>query len=294
MKTTEYSDLPSELIDKIFDALWISSSTTTDDQQALLRNCPPVSTDFRHRIMSRFCSYVNLFDDNDRRVTRLWELISRPPDSRLDGIGRYIKHFSLNLQFSIQKRDVSGSEILRPIICASLLADIIEALYGENFGVTQFSLTIPAKCLDSDNAPWSDLPANFRFAFRSLLHSPYLLIQLNLKNLIVPESIFRGSFLQHLFIEQVPQPIAANPLPKIQDLDLVPLAPSPFPSLVTLCTDYSHELHSTPLPTSTLDKLKIFMELPHKFLSSKRTWRMLEVSASSLTEIHINHTGELQ
>ena len=54
MKMTEYSDLPSELIDEIFDALWY----VTYDERALLQNCLLVSTDFRHRLMSRFCSYV--------------------------------------------------------------------------------------------------------------------------------------------------------------------------------------------------------------------------------------------
>jgi hypothetical protein len=293
MKTTEYSDLPSELIDEIFDALWISSvsSYNTYHLKALIRSCLPVSTDFRHRIMSRFCSHVHLFDNDDRYITRLSELISRPPDSRLGGIGRYIKHFSLNLRLSNRKRDASGPRILQ---YATHSPAIVDGLHGGDFGVTQFSLTISRarECLDSNNAPWIDLPVNFRSAFRSLLHSPYL-TQLNLKNLTVPESIFSGSFLQVLLIVQAPQRITANPR-NIQELDLVPISLSPFPSLVALCTDYSHEVYSTPLPTSMLDKLKVLKEFPNKFLNSERTWRILEVSASSLTEIYIDHTGELQ
>jgi hypothetical protein len=56
MKMTEYSDLPSELIDEIFDALW----DITYGERTLFRNCLLVSTDFRHRIISRFCSYSRL------------------------------------------------------------------------------------------------------------------------------------------------------------------------------------------------------------------------------------------
>jgi len=294
MKTTEYSDLPSELIDEIFDALWISSvsSYTTRHQKALLRSCLPVSTDFRRRIMSRFCSHVHLFDNDERCITRLRELISRPPDSRLGGIGRYIKHFSLKLKLPNRKWDATDPRILRRIMYASHLPAIVEGLHGEDFGVTQFSLTISKECLDSNNALWIDLPADFRSAFRSLLHSPYL-TQLNLKNLTVPENIFSGSFLQDLSIAQALRHITANPR-TIQELDLVPISLSPFPSLVALCTDYSHEVYSTPLPISMLDKLKVLKELPNKFLNSERTWRILEVSASSLTEIYIDHTGELQ
>jgi len=286
MKKAEYSDLPLELIDEIFDALW----NVTYRKRVLLRNCLPVSMDFCHRIMSRFCGYVDLSDDDEKRVTRLRELISRPPDSRLGGIGRYIKHFSLILR---QDWYVPVSGILLQVMDDSHLVAILEGLRGDDFGVTELSLTVPAECLASDCALWIDLPASLRSAFQSLLHSPYL-TRLNLTNLAVPQSIFSGSFLRDLSIQKATNPRLDEPPHDIRELDLVPVPLSPLPSLVTLCTDYSHEIHSTPLPESMLDKLKIFTELPNRFLSSKRMWHMLGVSASSLTEISINHTGELQ
>ena len=118
---------------------------------------------------------------------------------------------------------------------------IVEGLHGDDSRVTEFSsATIPAKCLYFNfSALWTDLPASFRSAFQSLLHSPYL-TQLNLKNPAVPESIFGGSFLEDLSIEQSSVPGLNNnisitdPPRKIQELDLVPVSVSPFPSLVTL------------------------------------------------------------
>ena len=287
MKATEYSDLPSELIDEIFDVLW----DITYDERALLRNCLPVSTDFRHRIMSRFCSFVYLSDDSDRGVI-LRKLISRPPDSRLGGIGRYIEHFCLILHPPDQG-DVSDSGITRQLMHDSDLVAIVEGLYGDDFGVTEFSLTIPTECLVGLSALWTDLPASFRSAFQSLLHSPYL-TRLNLENIAVPVRIFRGSFLEDLSIEHASILGLVDITPEIQELDPVPVSVSPFPSLVTLCADYSHEFYSTPFPDSMLDKLKIFTEVPNKISSSERTWHILGVSASSLTEISIDHTGELQ
>lgn len=56
--------------------------------------------------MSRFCSYAYLSDDNDGDFTLLKELIFRPADSRLGGIGRYIEHFSLILHLPDQEGDV--------------------------------------------------------------------------------------------------------------------------------------------------------------------------------------------
>jgi len=286
MKKAEYSDLPSELIDAIFDTLW----NITYSKRTLLRNCLPVSTDFRHRIMSRFCSYVDLSDHDEERVARLRESITRSPDSRLGGIGRYIKHFSLILR---QDWYAPVSGILLQVVDDSHLVAVLEGLRGDDFGVTELSLTVPAECLASDSALWIDLPTSLRSAFQSLLHSPYL-TRLNLTNLAVPESIFSGSFLQDLSIQKATNPRLDEPPLDIRELDFVPVSVSPLPSLVSLRTDYSHEIYSTHLPESMLDKLKIFTELPNRFLSSQRTWHMLGVSASSLTEISIDHTGELQ
>ncbi|KIM41263.1 hypothetical protein M413DRAFT_145279 [Hebeloma cylindrosporum] len=240
----EYRGLPSELIDRIFDALWKSSIPwyITNDQRALVKNCLPVSTDFRHHILSRFCKYVKFSNDDARRVFRLRELISQPQNSRLGGIGRFIKHFSLNFQLLNQKRDVSELRIIRQIVQDSDLAAIVKGLHGDDFGVAEFSLTV--ECIDADGAFWTDLPAMFRAAFQSLLHSPFL-IQLSLKNLVVPESFFSGSFLQDLSIEQVPILFSADP-PRNTKLDLVPVSSSLFPSLVTLRTDYSHEIYPSP------------------------------------------------
>jgi hypothetical protein len=232
-------------------------------------------------------------DDSDRGVTLLRELIFQPPDSRLGGIGRYIKHFSLCLHLSDQEGDVPDSGIPRQLMHDSNLVAIIEGLHGDDFGVTEFSLTIPTWCLVGLSALWTDLPASFRSAFQSLLHSPYL-TRLNLENLAVPVRIFRDSFLEDLSIEHASILGLVDITREIQELDLVPVSVAPFPSLVTLCADYSHELYSTPLPNSMLDKLKIFTELPNKVSSSERTWHILGVSASSLTGISIDHTGELQ
>lgn len=94
-----FNDLPSEIIDLIFDelcgtfkSLW-NDCSATNEKQGMFQTCLPVSTDFRHCILSRFCSGVSLAFGPD--VTRLREVVSQPSNSRLGGIGRYIKHFYL-------------------------------------------------------------------------------------------------------------------------------------------------------------------------------------------------------
>ncbi|KIM41254.1 hypothetical protein M413DRAFT_445292 [Hebeloma cylindrosporum] len=95
MKAVEYSDLPSEVGDLIFDQLWYSTSNLPLESVAqklgLFRKCLPVSRDFRHRILTRSCvtNYVRLIPGN-KYTTRLKEVISPPWGSQLDGIGRYI------------------------------------------------------------------------------------------------------------------------------------------------------------------------------------------------------------
>jgi hypothetical protein len=303
MKLTEYNDLPSEIIDTIFDELWNNTSSgptwkgwaesaqAVQKQNALFRNCLQVSTDFRHRILSRACSNVILSPNPSRtHITRLRDVISQPRDSRLGGIGCYIKHFSIHY--------IVGWEDLRAIIRFfdnQGLVDILDGLHGEHFGVTGFSFIISAPSSTREfGLPWADIPASFRSAFLSLLRSPRL-NQLFLGGVaFLPENIFRGSNLNILSIQQVPDVIAA--LSHAKEMELAPLAVSGFhsPSLVELNTDHSLECDSKFLPASMLEKLKVFKELPNERLHSAKTWRVLGLSASSLTEIYINHSGERQ
>jgi hypothetical protein len=298
MKTAlEYSDLPSELIEMIFDELW--NDTWCDSkgkQKVLLRNCLPVSMDFRHRILSRFCRDIHLsLTSSDRRMTLLREVISRPLDSRLGGIGRYVKGFFLELALPHKKNEILDTETFRDIINFldnQELAAIIEGLHGEHFGVTQFFFVIHARTSLSGEGSlaWSAIPAGFRSSFRSLLQSPHL-TDLRLQNIaFLPENLFSGSHLQALSIRQTLHTF--QPDSPGMDIDLPPTPAFPFPSLVELRTDHSYECDSNFLPASMLDKLKVFREFRDGPLHSEKTWRVLALFASSLTEIHIQHGGE--
>ena len=293
MKTaSEYSDLPSELIEKIFDELWNDPWCESKGKKALVRNCLPVSMDFRHRILSRFCQDIHLsLTSSHRRINLLREVISRPLDSRLGGIGRYFKGFFLELAL---RRGILDTETFRDVtlfLDNQELAAIIEGLHGEHFGITQFFLVVHVRTSHSREASlaWSDIPAVFRSAFQSLLQSPHL-TDLYLQNIaFFPENLFSGSHLKDLSIRQVPHVFLADS-PGIQ-IDLPPTS-GPFPSLIELHTDHSYECDSNILPASMLDKLKVFREFRNGPLHSEKTWRILGLSASSLTEIHIQHGGE--
>ncbi|KIM41219.1 hypothetical protein M413DRAFT_144623 [Hebeloma cylindrosporum] len=88
---TGYNNLAPELIDMVFDELCSdlnSSWSCSDDyeKENIFRSCLPVSTDFRHRVLSRLCSYVFLrLKDAATNVARLREVISQPSNSRLGG-----------------------------------------------------------------------------------------------------------------------------------------------------------------------------------------------------------------
>ena len=298
MKATEYSDLPSEIIEMIFDELWNDTlnvpnlTESLKQKRDLLRGCLPVSKDFRHRILSRFCrnTYLSL-SLSDTHIARLKEVISLPWGSRLGGIGRYIKQFSLHLH--IEKADVP--DIFRKSIhlldCEDLAA-VLEGLHGEHFGVTRFSLNISANFQGS--IAWAGIPAGFRSAFLALLHSPYL-TRLDIQNIAFPsEAFFNGSHLKSLSIKRFPRIFAADSPGNEMDRALLTLSGLPFPSLVELCTDHSHECDSDFLPAPMLEKLKVFTEISNERLHSAKTWRVLGLSASSLTEIYISHAGEPQ
>jgi len=292
MKTaSEYTDLPSELIEKIFDELW-NDTESKGKQKVLLRNCLPVSMDFRHRILSRFCRDIHLsLTSSHRRMTLLKEVISRPLDSRLGGIGRYVKGFFLELAL---RRGILDTETFRDIthfLNNQELAAIIDGLHGEHFGVTQFFLVVHVRTSHSGEASlaWGDIPAVFRSACQSLLQSPHL-THLHLQNMgFLPENLFSSSHLKDLSIRQAPHVFLADS-PGIQ-IDLPPTSSS-FPVLMELHTDHSYECDSKFLPASMLDKLKVFREFRNGPLHSEKTWRIIGLSASSLTEIHIQHGGE--
>jgi len=299
MKATEYSDLPSEIIEMIFDELWndtltVSTLTESFTQKRDLRGCLPVSKDFRHRILSRFCRNTYLFlrvSLSDTHIARLKEVISPPWGSRLGGIGRYIKQFSLQLH--IEKTD--APDIFRKSIhlldCKDLVA-VLEGLHGEHFGVTRFSLNISANFQGS--IAWAGIPARFRSAFQALLQSPHL-THLDIQNIAFPsEAFFNGSHLKSLSIKQFPRIFAFDSPGNEMDRALLTLSGLPFPSLVELCTDHSHECDSDFLPAPMLEKLKVFTEFSNECLHSAKTWRVLGLSASSLTEIYISHAGEPQ
>jgi len=294
MKTTsEYSDLPSELIEKIFDELWNDTwCRSKGNQKVLLRNCLPVSMDFRHRILSRFCRDIHLsLTSSHRYMTRLREVISRPLDSRLGGIGRYVKGFFLELTLRQGTFDTETFLIIH-FLDNQELAAIIEGLHGEHFGVTQFFLAIHAPTSHSGerSLAWSTIPAGFRSAFQSLLQSPHL-TDLKLQNIaFLPENIFSGSHLKVLSIRQAPHVFLADS--PGMEIDLPPTPAFPLPSLIELRTDHSYECDSNFLPAPVLDKLKVFREFRNGPLHSEKTWRILGLSASSLTEIHIQHGGE--
>lgn len=282
-----YGDLPSELIEVIFDELWNARSS---ERKFLLRNCLPVSIDFRHRILSRFCRDIHLsLTSSHRRITRLREVISQPLDSRLGGIGRYVKGFFLEL--TVRHYTQTFRDIIQ-FLDNQDLAAIIEGLHGEHFGVAQFFLIIHAHTPDSPekSLAWGNIPAGFRSAFQTLLQSPYL-TDLSLQNIaFLPENIFNGSHLKDLSIRQAPHVwVAGSPGIKI---DLASASVFPFPSLVELHTDHSYKCDSNFLPGSMLDKLKVFREFRNGPLHSENTWHVLGLSASSLTEIHIQHCGE--
>jgi hypothetical protein len=295
MKTaSEYSDLPSELIEKIFDELWNDIWCRSKAKQTvLLRNCLPVSMDFRHRILSRFCQDIHLsLTSSHLRMTRLSEVISRPLDSRLGGIGRYVKSFSLELAL---RYGTLNTETFRDIIHFldnQELAAIIEGLHGENFGITQFFLLIHARTSNSGEGSlaWSAIPPRFRSAFQSLLRSPHL-TDLKLQNIaFLPEILFGGSHLKNLSIRQAPH-VFLTDSPGVE-INLPPTPAFPFPSLIELRTDHSYDCDSNFLPASMLDKLRVFREFRDGPLHSEKTWRILGLSACSLTEIHIQHGGE--
>ena len=295
MKTTsEYSDLPSELIEKIFDELWNDPwCRSKAKQKVLLQNCLPVSMDFRHRILSRFCRDIYLsLTSSHRHMTRLREVISRPLDSRLGGIGRYIKGFFLEIALGHGILDTETFRDVVHFLDNRELAAIIEGLHGEHFGVTQFFLVIHARTSLSGEGSlaWSAIPPGFRSAFQSLLQSPHL-TDLKLQNIaFLPENIFSGSHLKDLSIRQAPPVFLADS--RGMEIDLPPIPAFPLPSLMELRTDHSYECDSNFLPASMLDKLKVFREFRNGPLHSEKTWRILGLSASSLTEIHIQHGGE--
>jgi hypothetical protein len=216
-------------------------------------------------------------------ITRLRELIFPPCGSRLGGIGRYIRQFSLQVQVhNIQLLD-----------CEDLVA-ILGGLHGEHFGVTQFSLDISSNYKSS--VAWANIPPGFRSAFQALLQSPHL-TRLNIQNLAFPsKAFFNGSHLKNLSIQQFPRifGFAADSPGNGMDMGPLTVLGSSFPSLVELRTDHSHECDSDFLPARMLEKLKVFKEFPNERLHSKKTWRVLGLSASSLTEIYISHAGEPQ
>ena len=291
MKTaSEYSDLPSELIELIFDELW-KDTRFKESKGKIFRNCLPVSMDFRHRILSRFCRDIHLtLSSSHRRMTLLREVISRPLDSRLGGIGRYVKGFSLELAL---RDGILDTETFRDIIhFLDGLVAIIEGLHGENFGVTQFFLSIHGRTSLSGvgSLAWSAIPPGFRSAFQSLLQSPHL-TDLKLRNIaFLPENLFSGSHLKALSIQQAPD--VFQPDSPGMDINLPPTPVFPFPSLVELRTDHSYECDLNSPSASMLATLKVFREFRNGPLHSEKTWRILALSASSLTEIHIQHGGE--
>ncbi|KIM41260.1 hypothetical protein M413DRAFT_145198 [Hebeloma cylindrosporum] len=281
-----FNDLPSEIIDLIFDelcgtfkSLW-NDCSATNEEQGIFQTCLPVSTDFRHRILSRFCSCVSLAFGPD--VTPLREVVSQPLNSRLGGIGRYTKHFYLEAYSRISDPE---SEIL---LDSQDLPVILDGLHGDYFGVKELSLHIYNY---GDNMAWTDIPVDFRCALRSLLLSPRL-TRLNIENVAFPsEIIFSGTHLKNLSIQRCQGVLAADsPSNKI---DVVPsiLLALPLPTLRELQTDHSHGCDLDLLPTPMLEKLEVYKELKSVGLHSAKTWRVIGLSASSLTEIYISHTG---
>jgi hypothetical protein len=288
---SEYSDLPSELIEKIFDELWNDTwCKSKGKQKILLRNCLPVSMDFRHRILSRFCRDTHLsLTSSHRHMTLLREVISRPVDSRLGGIGRYVKGFFLELALRHGTLDTETFRDIIHFLDNQELAAIIEGLHGEHFGVMQFFLVIHARTSHSGEGSlaWSAIPPGFRSAFQSLLRSPHL-TDLKLQNIaFLPENLFSDSHLKNLSIRQAPHVFLADS--PGMEINLPPTPAFPLPSLIELRTDHSYECDSYFLPASMLDKLKVFREFRDGPLHSEKTWRILGLSASSLTEIHIQH-----
>ena len=289
---TEYKDLPSELMDMIFDELWNGLTWNDPPEEQIVRNCLPVSTDFRHRILSRFCSDVSLVLE-PANMTRLRKVISQPANSRLGGIGRYIKHFTLYCYDILNYGP--HTEGFRGIVSFFDSEDVVvvlEGLHGEYFGVEEFSLDASGRC--EGTIAWVDIPASFRSAFRSLLHSPHL-TRLNVKDISFPsESLFSDSHLKKLTIRAGPGPLILPASPPREEICQTPLTASalPFPALLELNTDHSHECDSNFLPSLMLEKLEVFKEISNSRLHSEKTWRVLGLSASSLTEIYISHTGE--
>ena len=288
----EYKDLPSELIDIIFDELWNGLTWDDPPREQILQNCLPVSTDFRHRILSRFCSDVSLVLEPDY-MTRLSKVISQPANSRLDGIGRYIKHFTLHCYNKLNyDLDTEGFYGIVPFFESEDVVVILEGLHEEHFGVEEFSLNASGRF--EDTIPWVDIPASFQSAFRSLLHSPHL-TRLNVRDISFPsEPLFSGSRLKNLTIRAGPLFLPASPTR--EEICQAPLTASalPFPALLELNTDHSHECDSNFLPPFMLEKLEVFKEIPNPHLHSEKTWRVLGLAASSLTEIYISHMGERQ
>jgi len=302
---TEHKVLPSELIDMIFDELQdnaLRGVTWTDPAaKQTLRNCLPVSTDFRHRILSRFCSDVSLLLEpaDTGHVARLSKVISQPPNSRLGGIGRYIKHFTLHCRNIVDYGfNPEGHRDITRIFDSQDLVVILQGLHGDYFGVEEFSLVSSSSQIQNSMA-WVDVPVGFRSAFQSLLQSPHL-TRLDIKNISFKSesifsgsSLFSGSHLKNLTIKASPYILTAGPR---QERYQGPLTAStlPFPALLKLNTDHSHECDSNFLPASMLEKLEVFKEIPNSRLCSQKTWRVLGLSASSLTEIYISHTGKRQ
>lgn len=132
-------------------------------------------------------------------ITRLKEVISPPWGSRLGGISRYIKHFSVKLQVYNKETEIHR-KIIQLFNSENLVA-ILEGLHGEHFGTTKFSLDIlNIFSRYRGSIAWADIPAGFRSAFQALLRSSRL-THLSIQNLAFPsEAFFNGSYLKNLSI----------------------------------------------------------------------------------------------
>ncbi|KAF4611123.1 hypothetical protein D9613_007171 [Agrocybe pediades] len=302
--------LPLELCQQILEELSLLASCKRqtehdrEEYRRALRECILVSRAFRHSVLKHIYEHIDISNVDvsigaiSDYILKLRELFEPPPNSQLNGIGRYVKNLTIFLNDPpprwVKETTPETLSTIDDVTRDENFVEVLRHLRGEDYGITSCTISLwsgPIQIPLPGLFPWTNLSLDFRNAFYDLVHSPTL-TSLDIRNIfLLPTRFLEGTHLTYLRSQnspELPYHIVYLVENAIQQEDVV------YPELETLVTDNTYPSQFLPgLVRNLKEYVTVVNEEAPFSIQVARTTKTIEIAANSLKRVHINHYGNM-